>query len=52
MNKQKMISTIKQEFMLKRFRAQEECDEFIAKLRENSEFDALYSKYLQLNVRS
>ena len=32
MNRQKMIADLKQNFMLKRYRAQEECDEFIAKL--------------------
>ena len=45
MNKQKMITNIKQNFMLKRFRAQEECEEFIASLRKNAEFDKLYSDY-------
>ena len=37
MNKQKMISNLKQNFMLKRYRAQEECDEFINELRTNKE---------------
>ena len=51
MNKQKMISTIKQEFMLKRFKAQEKCDEFIEKLRENKEFDELYSQLTILQLK-
>jgi len=38
--------------MLKRYRAQEKCDEFIAKLCENKEFDELYSKYNQLQLQS
>ena len=45
MNKQKMIANIKQSFMLKRFKAQEECEDFIASLRKNEEFDNLYSAY-------
>lgn len=45
MNKQKMIANIKQNFMLKRFKAQEDCEEFIAHLRKNSTFDELYSAY-------
>ncbi len=43
MNKQKLLSHIKQSFMLKRYRAQEECEEFIASMRENQEFNELYS---------
>ena len=50
MNKQKLISDIKQNFMLKRIRAQEECEEFVSKLRENKEFDAMYSEYLLKQV--
>ena len=38
--------------MLKRYRAQEKCDEFIVKLCENKEFDELYSKYNQLQFES
>ena len=38
--------------MVKRYRAQEKCDEFIAKLCENKEFDELYSKYNQLQLQS
>lgn len=47
MNKQKLIADLKQNFMLKRLKAQEDCDEFIEKLRENKEFNDLYTKYLQ-----
>lgn len=51
-NKQKLLTHIKQNFMLKRYKAQEECEEFISELRENFEFDKLYSdltlKQLQL----
>lgn len=52
MNKQKLLTSLKQNFMLKRYRAQEKCDEFIAKLCENKEFDELYSKYNQLQLQS
>ena len=50
MNKQKLILDIKQNFMLKRIKAQEECEEFIAKLRQNKEFDAKYSELLHKQV--
>ena len=52
MNKQKLLTSLKQNFMVKRYRAQEKCDEFIAKLCENKEFDELYSKYNQLQLQS
>ncbi len=42
-NKQKLLTNIKQNFMLKRYKAQEECEDFIAGLRENLEFDEMYS---------
>ena len=45
MNKQKLLTNIKQSFMVKRYKAQEECEEFIQKLRENSEFDNIYVNY-------
>jgi len=45
MNKQKLMANIKQEFMLKRYKAQEKCENFINKLRENADFDKLYSKF-------
>jgi len=51
MDKQKMIASIKQSFMLKRFRAEEECDEFITSLRKNPEFDSLYSEYNEKNLK-
>ena len=43
MNRQKMVSNLKQSFMVKRYKAQEECENFIAELRENLEFDELYT---------
>lgn len=45
MNKQKILDEVKQNFMLKRIKAQEKADEFISKMREDSEFDRLYSNY-------
>ena len=45
MNKQKILASLKQSFMLKRYKAQEECEEFISGLRENQEFNSLYSTY-------
>lgn len=39
-----MILSLKQDFMLKRLRAQEECEEFVANLRKNSEFNDLFTK--------
>ena len=44
-NKQKILASLKQSFMLKRYKAQEECEEFISGLRENQEFNSLYSTY-------
>jgi len=44
MNKQKMVASIKQNFMVKRYKAQEECENFISSLRENKEFDSIYSQ--------
>ena len=43
MNKQKMIATLKQNFMVKRYKAQDECEDFISNLRQDKEFDELYS---------
>lgn len=45
MNRQKMLVTLKQSFMVKRYKAQDECENFIAELRENHEFDELYSNF-------
>ena len=47
MNKQKIIKEIKQNFMIKRLRAQEECNEFINSLCKNEEFNNLYTTYSQ-----
>ncbi len=52
MNKQKILTSLKQNFMLKRYRAQEKCEEFIAKLCENKEFNEMYSKYNLLQLKS
>jgi DNA replication protein DnaC len=43
MDKQKLLSSLKQSFMIKRYKAQEECESFIQGLRENQTFDELYS---------
>ncbi len=45
MNKNKIIDEVKQQFMLKRIRAQEKADDFVLALRQNEEFDRLYSAY-------
>lgn len=45
MNRQKLLENLKQNFMFKRLRAQEECEEFISNLRQNKEFDDLYLQY-------
>ena len=50
MNKQKIIASAKQNFMIKRIRAQEQAEENIAKLREDSEFDELYTEYLEKKI--
>jgi len=50
MNKQKMIATIKQDFMLKRIRAEEKAEETLAKLKQNKEFDTTYSEYTQKQI--
>ena len=42
MNKQKLLTSIKQNFMVKRYKAQEECENFINSLRENEEFNTMY----------
>lgn len=51
MNKQKLLANLKQNFMLKRFKAEEKCEEFISKLCENKEFDELYSKQNKLQLQ-
>lgn len=45
MNKQKLLTSIKQSFMVKRYKAQEECEEFISDLRADPEFDKLYADF-------
>lgn len=51
MNKQKLLANLKQNFMLKRIKAEEECEEFISKLCENKEFDELYSSQNKLQLQ-
>ena len=46
MNKQKLLTSIKQSFMVKRYKAQEECEEFINSLRQNDEFNKMMDNYL------
>ncbi len=48
MDKQRLIYNIKQNFMLKRVRAQEECEDFISDLRKDSEFDKLYTEFTRV----
>ena len=50
MNKRKLIQDIKQEFMVKRVRAQETCENFIENLKKDEEFDNLYSNYIKLQL--
>lgn len=45
MDKRQLISNIKQNFMLKRVRAQEESENYINALRKNEEFNKLYTEY-------
>ena len=50
MNKQRLIANIKQDFMIKRYKAQEECEEFIENLRKNSEFNSLFTKFSEKKI--
>ena len=50
MDRQKILASVKQSYMLKRIRAQEKCEEFISNLRENKEFDSLYTNYTKTNL--
>ncbi len=50
MDRKRLISEIKQNFMLKRIHAQEECDNFIENLRKNAEFNDLYIKYSEKQI--
>lgn len=45
MNKQKILAQLKQSFMVKRYKAQEECESFISELREDGEFNKIYMDY-------
>ena len=51
MNRQKLIANLRQNFMLKRYKAQEECEDFISELRENAEFDELYQDLKPAHLR-
>lgn len=50
MNKRKIIDDVKQQFMLKRIKAQEKADDYIMSLRQNPEFDQLYSTYAKTKL--
>ncbi len=50
MDKQKLLTEVKQDFFLKRIRAEEQCEDEIVKLRENKDFDAIYTKYLEKKI--
>ncbi len=50
MNKHKFITDVKQSFMLKRLRAQEECDDFVEELKKDPEFCSLYNDYTRKNI--
>ena len=51
MDKQKLISTIKQEFMLKRCRAQEEADLFLESLKKDPNFNEIYTKMMEVHFK-
>lgn len=50
MNRHKLIADIKQNFMLKRMHAQEECDNFISNLKQDKEFKDIYDAYTKTNI--
>lgn len=50
MNKHKLIAEIKQNFMLKRMRAQEECDEFVENLKKDGAFKEMYNNYTRAQI--
>lgn len=50
MNKRKLIDDVKQQFMLKRIQAQEKAEDFVLALRQNPEFDKLYSAYTKTEL--
>ena len=45
MDKKKIIEEIKQNYLIKRIRAEEECDNFIKKLRKDKYFNDIYTDY-------
>jgi len=45
MNKQKMIASLKQDFLIKRIRAEEQAEELLNSLRQNAEFNNIYTSY-------
>ena len=49
-NRQKIIDNIKQDYLLKRFSAQERCEEFIENLRKNEEFNDVYLKITKKQI--
>lgn len=50
MDRKKLIAEIKQNFMLKRVHAQEECDNFIENLRKDNEFNNIYTEYSEKQI--
>lgn len=50
MNKRKLYDDIKQQFMLKRIRAQEKANDFINNLRQDPEFDKLYANFTKTKL--
>ena len=51
MDKQKLISTIKQEFMLKRCRAQEQAEMFLEELKKDEYFNDTYTKMMEVHFK-
>ena len=43
MNKQKIIDSIKQSYLIKRVQAEEKAEDFISSLRQNKDFDEMFS---------
>lgn len=50
MNKQTLINNIKQQFLIKRLRAQEDSENIIENLKKDKEFNNLYSNYTQKQI--
>ena len=50
MDKRKMIAEIKQNYLLKRIRAEEECENFISNLKQDKYFADIYTDYYKKNI--